>query len=98
MSNDPSILNIILAKFDKLDERMDKLDKNQSESNIILAKQEVSLSEHIKRTNLLEERLEPIEAHVQLVNGILKTIGGIAVIVTIISGIVKILQFLHPQS
>lgn len=88
MSDEPSILNIILTKINKLDERMD-------ESNIILAKQEVSLSEHIKRTNILEDKIEPVERHVQLVNSILKIIGGIAVLMSIITGIIKVIEVLH---
>lgn len=95
MSNDPSILDIILSKFDKLDERLDRFEQNQSEANITLAKQEVSLSEHIKRTNLLEKKLEPVERHVQVINAILKAIGGIAVVITIISGLIKIIEAIH---
>jgi hypothetical protein len=39
------------VKLDKCDERLDKVD-------ITLAKQQVILDEHVKRTNLLEEKVD----------------------------------------
>ncbi len=63
----------ILDKLDEMDKRLDNID-------VTLAKQHVSLEEHIKRTNLLEEKLDPVEKHVHGVNVILKLFGGIALL------------------
>lgn len=45
-----------------------------------LALQHQSLEIHIKRTDLLEQKLEPIERHVQQVRGVSKFIGWLAAI------------------
>lgn len=63
----------ILDKLDEMDKRIDSID-------ITLAKQHISLEEHIKRTNLLETKLEPVEDHVKAVNAVLKFAGGIAIL------------------
>lgn len=63
----------VLNKLDEMDKRIDSID-------ITLAKQHVSLEEHIKRTNLLEMKLEPIDTHVKSVNAVLKFAGGIAIL------------------
>ena len=69
-------LNIIINQLDKLDSRLDSVDKT-------LVKQEENLKEHMRRTDLLEkqhnsmqknihEELEPIKNHVNQVKGISK--------------------------
>ena len=73
-------LKAIDAKVDKLDERLDDVDKT-------LIRQHASLEEHIRRTDLLEKKLEPVEDHVKQVQGGVKLIGflslGLGVVVTI---------------
>jgi len=93
--SDINLWEIILAKFDKHEEKMDVLLKQQGEMNVILALQEVSLAEHIKRTDILEAKLEPVEKHVDAVNVILKIIGALSVAATIIIGALKLVSELH---
>lgn len=71
-------------RFDKIDEKIDKIIDKQTEMAIILAAQHESLKVHIKRTNILEAALEPIKRHVYMVNGGLKLIGAIAIVVELI--------------
>lgn len=70
------LLSIVVDKLDKLDTRLDSLDKT-------LVKQEENLREHMRRTELLEQQhthledeihveLEPIKSHIQQVKGITK--------------------------
>lgn len=70
----------------------------------ILAKQEENLEIHIKRSDALEEliqltkkelgaEIEPVKKHVIMVNGILKFVGGIGIIIGIATGVVEIIQF-----
>lgn len=73
----------ILDKLDEMDKRIDNID-------ITLAKQHVSLEEHIKRTNLLEEQLKPVNKHVDMVNGALKLLGFIAVLLAAFESIKNI--------
>lgn len=93
--SDINLWEVIVAKFDKHEEKMDAMLDKQAEMNIILAKQEISLAEHIKRTNLLEIKLEPVEKHVNTVNVILKIIGAISVAATLVIGILKLVQDIH---
>lgn len=73
----------LLDKLDKLDDHLQRID-------VTLAKQEVSLSEHIRRTELIENDLVPIKGHVERVNGAMRFIGFIALLVSLTGGIIKI--------
>lgn len=62
-------------KIDKLDERLDSIDKT-------LIKQEGQLALHIRRTEIAEENikmlrddLKPIKKHVNMIEGIIKFLG-----------------------
>jgi hypothetical protein len=64
--------------MDRYEEKLDKITEQISEINITLARNTVSLEEHIKRTNILENKLEPVEKHVVMVNGVIKFLLGLA--------------------
>ena len=73
---------------------LDKLDKIQddvTEIKVTMAVNATSLEEHMRRTALLEESLKPVEKHVQMVNSILKFIGFVGLILSIIAAVMKIL-------
>lgn len=63
--------NRLVRIEDKLDQVSDKLHA----VDITLAAQHVSLEDHIRRTELLEEEVRPIKRHVDRVNGALKLLG-----------------------
>ncbi len=71
----------------KLDKVYDKL----SSIDATLAAQHVTLEEHVRRTNLLESKVEPIEKHVTMVNGAIKFIMLVGVIIGIWEGLRHIL-------
>jgi hypothetical protein len=77
----------ILDKLDKLDSHLDNVDKT-------LVRQEEQLANHIRRTELLEEALQPIQKHVSMVEGALKFLGVISVAVGIGVGIITIIKFI----
>lgn len=54
-----------------------------TEHAIHLAKYNTLLDIHIKRSELLEERIEPIDEHVKLVTVVLRSIGAITIALTI---------------
>jgi hypothetical protein len=54
----------------RLADKLDKLDERLDEMSGILLRNTISLEEHIKRTNLLESRLAPIERSVDRMNAI----------------------------
>ncbi len=85
MSND--VLLRVEAKIDKVHERLSSIDAT-------LAGQHVSLVEHIRRTSILETKLEPVEKHVDMVHGALKLIGLVAMLGGIIEVCIEILAYI----
>lgn len=84
------ILNRIEQKVEKLDDRLDSVDKT-------LVKQEANLAEHMRRTEILEQQhmhieseLEPVKNHVNQVKGVIKLLSFILpLIATIIAAYYK---------
>lgn len=71
--------------------KLEKIDSSLSRIDITLAKQEEQIRIHVKRTNLLEAKLVPVEKHVLMVHAALKLIGILGIFVGILEGIIKIL-------
>lgn len=83
MDNDTKLMDLVINKLNALDDSLINIDKT-------LVKQEAQLAEHIRRTNALEKKLEPVEAHVNKVNGAFILIGVLSTIL----GILKLLSIL----
>jgi hypothetical protein len=73
---------------ERLFEILDKISDDISELKITVAKQEENIKEHIRRTELAEENLQflrqeiqPLKEHVVTINGVLKIIGTISIII-----------------
>lgn len=80
-------------RLERIESKLDKVVDEIGEIKETTAKQQVSLDYHIKRTDLLEKKLEPVEEHVQLVSSVFKVIGGLAIIAGIVSVIFQILSY-----
>ena len=78
-------------KTDKIENKVDKLDTRLDRVDITLAKQEEQLAEHIRRTNLLEEQMKPVEDHVKHMSGALKLFGVISIVSGGILAVLKLL-------
>lgn len=52
-----------------------------------LAAQHETLKEHIRRTELLEEAIEPIKKHISMSTGIIKFVSFLAVVATVAEAI-----------
>ena len=72
MDRDNKLMDMLIKKLDTLDSRLDNID-------VTLAKQHVQLAEHIRRTNLIEDSMKPIEIHVA------KVTSGLALAVKLLS-------------
>lgn len=81
-------------KLDRIELKIDKVSDHIAEINVTLAKQEEQLSYHIKRTNLLEEKLDPVENHVAMISGAFKLITLLAALISIIVGVAKIAKLI----
>jgi hypothetical protein len=88
-------------KFDRLESKIDKLDERLDVITVVLERNTGSLETHIKRTNLLEERLmkiddeeiKPIQKHVALVsNGFKGIVWFCSIITAIASGLLLLSQ------
>jgi hypothetical protein len=64
-------------KIDKIVEDVGSLKMTSIEHHLVL-------KEHIRRTELLENAVKPLEKHVDMVNGALKLIGILGIIAGII--------------
>lgn len=62
------------------EEKIDKIQSDIVEIKVIMAKNTTSLEEHMRRTNLLENRIEPLEKNMYKILG---AIGVLAVLIEI---------------
>ena len=82
--------------------KLDHVVNEITDIKIIITKQEENIRHHIYRTDLAEKSIEalrddlkPVETHVKNVEGALKLLGALSVVVTICAGVVKVIEFFH---
>lgn len=80
-----------MSDMKRFEDKLDKIADKITNIDTTLVKQQVILDEHVRRTNLLEEQVRPIERHVHMMQGAMKFIGAVAVMVAIIEGLLKLL-------
>lgn len=68
-------------RLERIEDKIDNLSTHLGSIDTTLAGQHVQLSEHIRRTAILEETIKPIKEHVDMVKGAIKLIAIIAAIV-----------------
>jgi hypothetical protein len=73
-----------MGKLDKVYDKLQAID-------VTLAAQHETLKDHIRRTEILETKLEPVEKHVAMVNGAVKFIMLIGISIGIWEGLKHIL-------
>lgn len=76
-------------RLQRIEDKLDDAAHRITSIDVTLAAQHVSLREHIKRSDLLEAQMKPIERKINMVEGALKLIGLIAVLVGIAEILVK---------
>lgn len=76
---------------------IERIAESLAKITIDIAEIRRDLAHHIRRTDLAEEHLEmikadlkPVQAHVLMMSGALKLVGILAVLVTLLGGILKI--------
>ena len=75
---------------DRLEPKIDKIIEDMHAVKTHLAVYNEQLKIHIKRSETLESKIEPIEEHVYMMNGALKVLGVVSAIVAIVAGLIKI--------
>lgn len=77
-------------KLDKIEAKIDKIQDKIGSIDVTLAAQHESLKIHIKRTDLLEKKVENVERPLIMIRGALQLVGVLAMIAAIIEGFLKI--------
>lgn len=88
--------------IEKLDEKIDNIKDDVNEQKIVIARIDVGVEEHVRRSNLADENMalirqdmKPLQRHVNYVQGGAKLVGLVGVIVGIVVGVLKILGTIH---
>lgn len=76
----------------RIENKIDAMGDKISSIDSTLAAQHQSLKYHIKRTDLLEKTIVPLQKHVNMVNGIFKLIGILAFLATIVTALIQIIH------
>lgn len=76
----------------EMSKALERLDLSVDKINVTLAKQEVHLADHIRRTQLLEEEMKPVRDHVSRVNALMLLLGGLLALVGAVKGVIEIIQ------
>lgn len=101
MSNKKStdLIDMIDKKLDKLDARLEKIDEKTDRMDKTLEKQNIQLTYHIKRTDILEKRLAILDSHKTKIELTVRIIGwittGTITIIGAIKTITEISKFLQ---
>ena len=65
------------------DDKLNRIEEKLDHISTTLVKQQVILDEHVRRTNILEEKFEPVETHVKNLQGVVKFFKFIGVLAAI---------------
>lgn len=77
-------------RINRIEDKVDKIIEKMAETNVILASQHESLVIHMKRSDLLEKKIEPVEKHVAMMQGAIKLVMLLGVMGSIISVVLKL--------
>lgn len=81
-------------KFNRIEGKIDSISERLNSIDVTLVAQHESLKYHIRRTDLLEKAVEPINKHVNMVAGAMKLLAVILAVMGAVEGIVVLLEFL----
>lgn len=76
----------------RIENKIDVMGDKISSIDSTLAAQHESLKYHIKRTDMLESNIVPLQKHVNMIHGVLKLLGVAALLATIATAIVQIIH------
>lgn len=79
-------------RLERIELKLDDVADEQARMNVILGQQHISLKEHVRRSNLLEAQMKPLQKHVYMVEGFFKYVGAIAVILGALATLFEVLR------
>ena len=88
-----------------IDDKVDGLGQRLEHISDVQRDQASDLREHITRTeiaeeniSLLREQIQPIEKHVAMVHGVLKFVGLLATVASLVTALIKVIEFFSNRS
>lgn len=78
------LIEILMQRMDRIEKKLDSIDRNTARQDVTLQNQHQSLVEHIRRTDAIEIIVQKVVRHVSWVEGVVRFLG----VLSIISGIV----------
>ena len=72
-------------KLDRIEEKLSLISDTTIRQQVTLENLTRSVEEHVRRSNLLEESIKPLQAHASRVDGVLKFLGLVSTL-TMIAG------------
>ncbi len=79
-------------RLERIETKIDDVSDHLGTIDVILSRQHESLKYHIKRSDMLEEKLIPIEKHVNLINSVSKIITFLATLGSVIGVALKLMK------
>jgi hypothetical protein len=70
-----------------VEQKLDKIVDTLGQQAVTLERLTVTVEDHVRRTNILEEDIKPIKKHVWMINGALKLIGLLGLLSAIAEGL-----------
>ena len=77
-----------------IDNRLDKIQDDLTDIKVTLARNTDSLEHHIERTDSLQTIVEYVQRHVHKVEGAMKLLGVISLVVGISTGIYQLIRLI----
>lgn len=74
-----------IKQLDRLEKKMDDQNEHLSSIDLTLERQNITLEEHVRRTNLLESKVAPVVKWMYMTQGAAALIGLLATIGAIIA-------------
>lgn len=98
-TSNEDVMNIVVVQLQRIESKVDKLDERMDTAEKIAIKQECNLEEHMRRSDLLEQSQNELKEYVKPILkiytvawGICKIIAATALVVTLVSGILRMLN------
>lgn len=82
-------------RLERIETKLDKVVEHISSIDITTARLTISVEEHVRRTNILEEDIAPLKARDNMRAGAVKLIGLVLGLCAAIEGIVMLLEYLR---
>jgi len=88
---------MIEKDLERLEEKLDKIDERLNSIDVTLAQQAVSLDTHIKRTDLLEDKVDRVDTYMKWQQGAWKLIGAAVVLASLVQIYLIVTRVIPPQ-